>query len=295
VAKLITLMVNVSVYSIAILIFNNVLGLTEVDSHLTLRSLMPTIYSAYWFFTTYILLYLATPFITALLGSLDQHQHGRLCLTLFVVFSVIPTLFDVTFGFSELMWFVTLFIIAAYVRKYLTEPFSRKAKRWVIGVWALSVVSLVGSVLFFDLLALSSPEAIEHATILSNLNKLPTVLIAITGFLWVVKAKPRHNALVNSLAASVFGIYLFHDHPIMRVILWQVMFQNANYQTSPYLAAHAAFAVVSVFGVGVAIDTIKRGVLDKPIQRAIEWGLRRIETTVNRLRLNANAHQKSVY
>jgi surface polysaccharide O-acyltransferase-like enzyme len=288
VAKLITLMVNVSLYSIGILLVNNALGLVDVDSRLMLRSLMPTIHSTYWFFTTYILLYLASPLISTVLRSLDQVQHRRVVISLIVMWSFIPTLFNVTFGFSELMWFISLFIIAAYIRRFLTQPLSNIAKRWLLVVWGISVVSLVGSVILADLAAQTDPKALENALYLSNLNMLPTVLIAITAFVWVLGTKPRHSRIINFLAASVFGIYLFHDHPISRAILWGIVFRNVAYQTSPFLVLHAMMAVVIVFGVGVLVDTIKRQLLDQAIQRGIDKGLAWIEHTLNRIKSNLN-------
>lgn len=295
IAKVITLMVNVSLYSISILLINNTLGLMDVDSRLTLRSLMPTIHSTYWFFTTYILLYLSSPLIALVLRSLDQAQHRRVVIALIIMWSLIPTIFNVTFGFSELMWFISLFIIAAYFRRFLTQPLSRVAKRWLLVVWGISVISLVGSVILADLAAQTDPEALENALYLSNLNMLPTVMIAITAFVWVLDTKPRHSRIINFLAASVFGIYLFHDHPISRAILWGIVFRNVAYQTSPFLVLHAMMAVMIVFGVGVLVDTIKRGLLDKAIQRGIDQSLGWINHALIRLKAGLSQPKETSY
>lgn len=295
VTKLITLMVNVALYSISILLINNSLGLMPVDSRLMMRSLMPTIHSTYWFFTTYILLYLSSPLIDAVLRSLDQTHHRRLAIVVVIVWSVIPTIFNVTFGFSELVWFISLYIIAAYFRRYVTLPLVRTSKRWLGWVWAISVVSLVGSVLYFDLQAQTSPEALENALYLSNLNMLPTVLIAMTVFVWIMGTKPQHHPFINQLAASVFGIYLFHDHPITRYILWKVIFRNAVYQTSPYLILHALVAVVIVFAVGAAVDTIKRALLDKAIQQGIEKSLKGVDHAIQRIKSGFHRPNESLH
>ena len=294
VTKLIHLMVNVSVYSISILLINALFGWVEVDSRLVMRSLMPTIYSAYWFFTTYILLYLASPLISAVLNALDQAQHRRLSIALIILWSLIPTLFNVTFGFSELVWFMSLFIIAAYFRRYLHLPLSRTAKRWLFAVWGLSVVGLIGSVILADLAAQTDPKALENALYLSNLNMLPTVMIAIAAFVWVLGTKPHHNKVINFLAASVFGVYLFHDHPISRAILWGTVFRNVAYQTSPFLALHALVAVIIVFGVGVVVDTLKRQLLDKAIERGIEKGIGWINHAFLRIKSSLNRPKASM-
>lgn len=268
--KLLNLLANVYVFSLLNVLVVYGFGLLEVDPALLVRSLFPTLFSAYWFFTTYTLLYLATPLLNRLIDGLDERQHRLLGLALIVIWSVIPTLLDVKFGFSELIWFMSLYVIGSYFRLHGSVSLFQNWKKKVLVIWAGSALFLVASVVVLDVLALSNPEYLMKATYFSDLNRLPTVLIALTLFVMFAYAKPRSVPWINRMATHMFGIYLIHDHPLMREVLWGLVFSAVAYQTSPYLPLHALIAVVVVFSGCYVVDVLKHLLLDRPIQAIID-------------------------
>ncbi len=280
--KLLILLANVYIFSIFNVIVVYGTGWLEVDRALLVRSLFPTLYSAYWFFTNYILLYLFSPVLNRMIEVLDERLHRYLAIGVIGLWSVIPTLFNVKPGYSELIWFMSMYVIGAYFRNYGSVERFQKLKKWIISTWALSVIVLVGSVIVLDVLSLSNPEYLMKATSYSDLNMLPTVMIALTLFVMFTYAKPRSIPWINTMATHMFGIYLVHDHPLLRAVLWGQLFSVTLVQTNPLMPVFAIVSILIVFWSSFMIDVLKHFLLDRGIGALID---RLIKTVVTKIPL----------
>ena len=274
--KLMVLLANVYVFSLFNVIVVYGTGWLEVDQTLLVRSLFPTLFSAYWFFTNYILLYLFSPVLNRMIEVLDERLHRYLVLGVIGLWSVIPTLFGAKPGFSELIWFMSMYVIGAYFRNHGSVELFQKRKKWVIATWAVSVVFLVASVVVLDVLSLSNPEYLMKATSYSDLNQLPTVLIALTLFVMFTYAKPRSIPWINRMATHMFGIYLVHDHPLLRAVLWGQLFSVTMIQTSPLMPVYAILSILIVFWSSFVIDVLKHLFLDRGIGSLIDWLIKEV-------------------
>jgi surface polysaccharide O-acyltransferase-like enzyme len=192
------------------------------------------------------------------------------------LWSVIPTLFGAKPGFSELIWFMSMYVTGAYFRNHGSVERFQKRKKWVIATWAFSVVFLVASVVVLDVLSLSNPEYLMKATSYSDLNQLPTVLIALTLFVMFTYAKPRSIPWINRMATHMFGIYLVHDHPLLRAVLWGQLFSVTMIQTSPLMPVYAILSILIVFWSSFVIDVLKHLFLDRGIGSLIDWLIKEV-------------------
>lgn len=74
-----------------------------------------------------------------------------------------------------------------------------------------------------------------------------------------------HNAFINTAAASTLGVYLLHDNPTIRKVLWSQLLHTTSYAESPFLVFHALLAVIGIFLVCVAIDKVRILLVEKAI------------------------------
>ena len=85
----------------------------------------------YWFITVYLLMYVLSPFINTLINSMDKKNHFNLILILIIFFSIISfvlphgSLLDPSCG-TGIIWFVTLYVVAAYIKKYVAIDVSKR-------------------------------------------------------------------------------------------------------------------------------------------------------------------------
>ena len=105
-------------YSIAIYGAACLLGITEFDVHKLPETLFPITYGAWWFASTYFVLYLVHPFLNILLYNLDKAAYKKLLLLLLVMWCLIPTITQKSFQGNYFLWFVTLYCVAGYIRIY---------------------------------------------------------------------------------------------------------------------------------------------------------------------------------
>ena len=288
VKRLLLLLGNVYLFSLANLVVVYGFRLSVFDMALFVRSLFPTLFSAYWFFTTYILLYLTTPLLNRMIQSLSEHRHRWICVSVLVLWSVVPTVLNVTFGFSELIWFMSVYLIGAYIRLYVTPSRYQAWKKRIVMIWLFNVVFLIFSVLVIDMLALKQPELFEKATYFSDLNRLPSVLIALSLFVGFCFARPRFLRLINRLASHTFGIYLIHDHPLMRHLIWVQWLNTAAFQTNPFLPLHAVGVISVVFGLSLGIVVLKQRLIDPSFRNMIDWLIRKTPQQWFKIHQSAN-------
>jgi surface polysaccharide O-acyltransferase-like enzyme len=240
--------------------------------------LMPLTQGVNWYATAYIILLLVAPFLNLLIRHMDQKAHLRLLLILFAVFAVIPSVIQVSYASDNLTGFALLYLFAAYMRLYPPPLFEKRS-------FALGLIAAAAIVYVFYLKALEKlMPSIPYLDflvnrILGNVLSLPSIALALGLFLLFKNIHVKHSKIINWVATTTFGIYLFHDNPLMWQFLWVKLFHNAGYtERFPALWLHLAWVVPAVFLMGMALDCIRQNALEKPLFRLIDclWAKRKL-------------------
>ena len=252
--RFVTLFAQVLAYSVVILLLAIfVLPIPRaVGHHDILLSIFPTSYGVYWFFTTYAVLILLSPYINKLLLNLTQKQHKALIVLFVVIWCLLPTLIAAKFAGSDIVFFVALYTIAAYFRLY---PLKANASRHfaMAGFWALIVLASIAS---FSYLTKYSEFFRKYIIYFYEYNRLPGAMFAVELFLAMSQAKPFYSKLVNGIASTTFGIYLIHDNFLIRSFLWKIVFDNSAYVGTSYYFVHFFVSVIAVLACCAIIDTL---------------------------------------
>jgi len=77
------------------------------------------------FTSSYIALYFCIPFVNKLIMSIEKKEFEKLLIVLLVIFTVISTFF-LNSSFEYLGWYVTVYLIGAYIRMYPISWFGNK-------------------------------------------------------------------------------------------------------------------------------------------------------------------------
>ncbi|MBQ4468883.1 MAG: hypothetical protein II917_01915, partial [Synergistaceae bacterium] len=81
----------------------------------------------------------------------------------------------------------------------------------------------------------------------SGMTRPVTILATVSFLVGFKHLNIKFNKLINIFASATFGVYLIHEHYMMRHFLWLNLFHNANFQDSPYLIPYSIFAVLLVY------------------------------------------------
>ena len=90
------------------------------------------------FTSCYLLFYLFIPFINKLINSMNEIEHRKLLVLCIAIYTILPSFFKAKVQFNYITWFIILYFIASYIRKYPNKYFENK-KLWCY----LSIASLV--------------------------------------------------------------------------------------------------------------------------------------------------------
>lgn len=215
-----------------------------------LKNLTPFPTDKYWFVSQYIGLVLLAPFLAQLTAHLNQKQMFFLLCLLLILFFRYPFGDKFTTGMS-LSWFIYLFLVGGYIRKYGVPEWIQKH---IVGlIWGCALSFLLLHTLTNTLRYFSS--AAPFSIKLAAYNDLPFILSVL---LFIYFSKKQWNGrlaqYVSRLAPYTFGIYLCHEDPIVRSFLWNKLIFIYNF--SPYVAAGIIFSLI-VFLCGAFIDCIR--------------------------------------
>lgn len=212
---------------------------------------------AWWFMTYYLLLYLFSPLLNLGIRALNKKAHLILIIVFLSIWSLLPTLIAKDYGFSNLSWFITLYLTAAYIRLY---DISFKFKPW-IGILLSVGIFISWFMLKFGLSYVYKGGNYYVDRIFTwfnmiNMNNAVQVLCTIMLFLSFKDIKMKSCIPINFIATTTLAIYLFHDSDDIRPYLWFKVFKNATWAASPYLFIYSIGVILAVFAIGVVVGLV---------------------------------------
>jgi len=249
---------QVAFYAVAIcLVFSICL-----DKPFTFKTLAPLTNYYWWFATTYFLLYLIHPFLNKMLNALDKREYQCLVGFLILACSLFPTFG--TFHLNNLIWFVSLYAIAGYARRFDFNP-NFTAKHYFLLGGGMALLTYLTSV---ALVYLNANYALNHKhnviTYLYGQERITVLLISLFLFMAFAKLNLGYHKWINVTASATFGIYLIHDSNLVRPFLWVTLFKNAQYKHDLFLIPYSIMAVFAVFVVCTLIDLLRQFLFEKP-------------------------------
>ena len=178
-----------------------------------LIALFPAINRMFWYFTAYLGSTMLAPVIRRAMRQMTYKQGTVLAATLVLVFSMLSNALGNDAFYADVgkgtLWLIVLYAIGAYLGWF--QPHMRWPM-WTL--WALAI----GSTL---LMALLQPVAqrfgIEYLAGDPLNNSIQTLLMAVGMLLLFSRLEIRRGEkLIAWLGGASFGVYLIHDHPLVR-------------------------------------------------------------------------------
>lgn len=265
--KLIALLGEVFMYSAGIYLLLALLGKAELSFSNVLRAFLPTIYKQYWFFTVYIMIYLLSPFLNKMMQGLTKRQMQYFIGLLLVFWAIIPHVFLSSMYVNEFTQMLMVYCIGAYFSLF-PEPILQKTK--ASAALALSGgVLMAGTVLLFTVLGKRSSFFAAHIMDAYMCNSV-FVIAAALGLLLLFSKLRFSSRAVNTIAGCTFGVYLIHDNPFMRPVLWKTLFNNSAFAGTPKLILHMGLSVLLVFCACAVIEWIRKNTLERLLLKVLD-------------------------
>ena len=218
------------------------------------KSFFPLSTDAYWFVSQYIGLLILSPFLAMLVRQLSYRQYVALLIGMgLMVLSVIPDFplgkrFSISHGNS--VWsFVYLFFIAGFIRLHLKRIPMGKLVVTVLGLALLTMVSEM---------VLGFHNGVGHL-LWFNYNGI-LLFLSVAVFVFIRQQQIPETgiwSLMVKVAPYTFGVYLIHDHLLMRDWIWKTLSMTSYANQWIYVLAVMVVCVL-IFAICILIDTVRK-------------------------------------
>lgn len=285
-SRLINLYLQIWVYSFAVGMigaFTGIMEKTEMDIHFFLTLIFPVNMEHYWFLTAYLFLYVLLPLLTFAVKRMTKQQMQVAVALLVFAFSisksVLPLRMEMDTKGYHCLWYLTVFLVAAYIRRF---GISLQKKKWTsLFVYLVSVALIFGCTMGLRAFYLKTGSFDRMLGMCMEYNHI-LVLIASVGlfcFFGNLKVGGGFERVICRIAPYTLGVYLLHENLGLRYS-WQNLFGADKVNTPMGLIMGTVCAMLCVFTAGILIDMVRafcmgvlhRGLMKVPVyQKVSGW------------------------
>lgn len=253
------------IYSLILLVISYLYGEHYVPSKILNSSLFPFGGNAYWFISTYLMLYIFIPFLNKFILTSKKTMLNSFIIITTILWMIIPTFAHANYSFSNLAWFIYLYFIGASIRlRTYASIFSNKKL-----FKKLSAFSIIILIINSFIRCLCDEVNLWNTFKLASMNSVFIVSIAVYIFHYFKDLQIGCNKFINFISASVLGVYLLHDNNIVRPFLWRVIFHPCDVMDKSYMILYLIGVVLIIFTVGIITDKLIMAVFGRFINKII--------------------------
>lgn len=218
-----------------------------------------------WFISDYLLLLLCVPLLNRLLRGLSRPAHRGLLAVLAVPLIVYPTLFGENGAVNDTAWmFLYEYLLIAYLRRWpdnrLAHLLQHRAAALGLGLPLLNTI--LRAVL--ETRGLTDGKAFQYmAYYRTALGALPNLLAALALFYLFKGLDLGCVRWVNALAGTTLGVYILHQVPAFRGLLWNGLLQAEAHHGS---VGYTLLAILAVFLGCAAVDALRTVLVMRPLE-----------------------------
>lgn len=205
-------------------------------------------------------MYLFSDYINKFIYSCSKLELKKVIILATILFSILPTFFNLRVYFSSYLWFIYLYLIAAYIKLYNIKMNSKKAIIIFCIIYIFIFLSIVILSLRFNALTM------DHLALDFSLFEL---FGAILLFLAFKGMKNIQNNIINKISSTTFGIYLFQSHFIFAKIMWQYI-KDFNFIEKKYYFICVIGITLVIFFIGMIIEFIRKFIFKYTIDKILE-------------------------
>lgn len=237
------------------------------DSNFTfygiLEACSPLIHGTYWYFTSYILVYLFHPFLNVFISCLSQKQFGIVIVLMAVVWGIVPSLLLLEFEKSGFLVFCLFYFIGAYFRRY----YSTIDDSWSQNIWLRLAKTQIKryaaiSCLIWLVFGFVSAWLTPFYRFVYMASPL-VIVLSVFLFLFFLNCNIfKSSKVINSMAGCMGGVYLLSDNPYMRKILYTNLFYVDDIIEDNRMLAYTIVFVLLTILICVCVEFLRKQLYD---------------------------------
>ena len=257
--RLINTWLTVLVWSIISSIVAGFCG-SEFEVKTILQCFFPILGRPLWFASAYMILYMCSPFLNAILKWERKTLVSFLCI-LFLFCCLIHTItkFNETFT-DNVLWFIFVFLFIGYIKLYYSKFIG---KHYILD-------GILGIILYLVLIfAKYSSELFNcyflqnfshlASSYLINIKSIPNFVCALLIFFFFNKINLK-NKTINRLAIGSFPVYIVHQTRAFYPILWTWILNVSCSEDGVYNVLKSFVAIVLFYFIITFLEINRRNI-----------------------------------
>lgn len=226
-----------------------------------LKAFLPVTSNQYWYMTSYIFLMIFSSFINAIPEKLTKADFQKLIFLIFLVFSLIPTIFQfhiLNDGGKGIANMLLIYLIGRYIRIYWNTKSGNQYWHYSILFILIGFILNTGSTFLRGNSGLYAPFARDCSII---------IIFASISIFMAFKQLRFESSFVNTVSKHVIAIYLFEG--AIRTII-NYFFDISIYSEKWYLFIIITIYVLAVMSVCIITNIIAQIIIN-PLEHFAEF------------------------
>lgn len=262
--KWFSIFVEVWTISVFILILTCILFLNRVPVKLFVKSLFPITFSNNWYITCYLLFYLLFPILNQIIKRMNRVQLFRCasCLAVLYIFLGFAGNFLFT---SDLVLWVTLYFVVAYMQKYLkqyADTISINVKMFLFNLLCFLALNFI-----MVFLGLHSSVFEDKIGICGRNSNLFLIFMSIAMFN-IGRNIHFKSKIVNRISGFSLLIYLIHGNLIVRTYvrpaMWDYVYNHYGYS---HVIGWVFILAALVFVVSIVLSALYERIIQTHVSK----------------------------
>lgn len=229
--------------------------------------IFPFAYSTYWYYTAYFCMSFFIPFLNMILEKIDRKTWDKIFLLLYLVFSILPMIFFNDFGHTSngysFLWITILYLVGGYIKKYEDELSTGRKVKYLLGYILCVLVTWISKMGIYHHFPQGKGDP-EWSNMLIKYTS-PTIILCAVCLLMFFKDIRCHKMVktgVRYFSPASFGVYLFHQEPLIRDTFLANMFAGYMIFGTGKMVFAILVSVVGIWLLGSLIDRIRINLFD---------------------------------
>lgn len=251
-------------FLICFLAFGYRIGVKEI-----IKQLMPTYMAANWFICCYLLFYIIHPALNIILEKLDQEKLLAANMGIIFVYCGLQVLRPGSMFYSQLIGFVCIYFIVAYVKKYMDRLSPRRKTN--ITILVFSLFGNLVLILITNWLGLHISLFSRQLTRWSQFMNPFLILPALSMFM-LAKEKKFVSRPVNYISGLSLLIYIIHANKLIMDHLIGDIFKCIYYKYSyDYELLWVIVSALCLLVFGTVLSIVYKYALQKTSHRVCSF------------------------
>ena len=265
--KMIPLWLTVFFYSSIITILFKFVPSLSILHEVTKKELiegiiLPVVSHQYWYFTAYFGMYFFIPFINKMIQNLEKKEYKVLCLTIIIVFSLLPILglkrvdsFNMGWGYTT-AWLICLYIIGGYFKNFPIKISKMKCFfMYIISIFCAWFSKFISHTLIKQIFKMDKELDlfIDYTSIFIISSGIALLLL----FYQIEIKNHIIEKIISFVSSLAFSVYIIHVQPFVFNYIFSKKFEQLAFENPILLVLKVLIFALLIFLVCWSIDLIR--------------------------------------